>query len=138
MLEGSCACGRVTYEVHGALLGPVDHCHCRRCRKQSAASFATTAGMCRSDFVLRSGEALLHAWESSPGVRRFFASCCGAPIHEARATTPDVLRLRLGTLDTDPGIRIERHFTTGSRAPWVTFEDPLPRSDGGPPFGTRD
>ena len=59
MLEGSCACGRIRYEIRGELLGPVTYCHCWRCRKHSGASFGTTSGVKASELRIMAGEALL-------------------------------------------------------------------------------
>lgn len=137
-LSGSCACGRVRYEIRGALIGPVTYCHCWRCRKHSGSSFGTTAGVKAADLVFTAGEELLAGWESSPGVTRFFAACCGSPIHKRDAADPDALGFRLGTLDTDPGLPAALHFMTGSKAPWVALGDDLPHEPGGPPFGERD
>ena len=91
-----------------------------------------------ADFVVRSGEALLSVWESSPGVQRHFASCCGSPIYKRQPATPEVLGFRLGTLDSDPGRKAELHFMVGSRAPWVEIRDALAQDPGGVPFGERD
>jgi hypothetical protein len=138
MLKGSCACGRVCYEIHGALIGPVTYCHCWRCRKHSGSSFGTTAGVAADHLVFVSGEELLRSWESSPGVHRFFAGCCGSPLYKRLAATPQVLGFRLGTLDTDPSRRAEVHFMVGSKAPWVEICDSLPQESEGAPFGTCD
>lgn len=138
MLKGSCACGRVRYEIRGGLVGPVCYCHCWRCRKHSGSSFGTTAGVPAADFVVVSGQDLLSSWESSPGVHRFFAGCCGSPIYKRHEAAPEVLGFRLGTLDTDPGRSVERHFSVTSKAPWVEIHDDLPREAGGVPFGERD
>ena len=138
MLKGSCACGQVSYTIQGQLAGPVTYCHCWRCRKHSGSSFGTTAGVRASEFEVRSGEDLLASWESSPGVRRFFAGCCCSPLFKRHDDMPQVLGLRLGTLDTDPGRRADMHFMVGSRAPWVEIHDSLPQEPGGPPFGERD
>lgn len=138
MLTGSCACGRVTYRIDGPLLGPVTHCHCWRCRKQSGASFGTTAGVLARDFRILTGQELLQAWESSPGTHRHFAGCCGSPIFKTDAATPDELGFRLGTLDTDPGVTAETHFRWDSRVPWLAGAIELPKEPGGPPFGTTD
>lgn len=135
---GSCACGRVIYELRGDLVGPVTYCHCWRCRKHSGSSFGTTAGVRASDFCVVAGVRLLSSWESSPGVRRFFASCCGSPIYKVQQAAPEFLGLRLGTLDTDPGRKAEIHFMVGSKAPWVEVHDSLPQETGGVPFGERD
>jgi hypothetical protein len=138
MPRGSCACGRVAYEIRGDLIGPVTYCHCWRCRKHSGSSFGTTAGVRASDFVLVLGEDLLSSWESSPGVHRFFASCCGSPIFKRQPETPEFLGFRLGTLDTDPARRAELHFLVGSKAPWVEIRDSLRQDVSGVPFGERD
>lgn len=138
MLEGSCACGQVSYKIQGQLRGPVTYCHCWRCRKHSGSSFGTTAAVRASEFEVRTGEQLLSSWESSPGVHRFFARCCGSPLFKRHDHMPQILGLRLGTLDTDPGRRVEMHFMVGSKAPWVEIQDTLPQEPGGPPFGERD
>ncbi|MBW2235553.1 MAG: GFA family protein [Deltaproteobacteria bacterium] len=138
MLKGSCACGRVRYEIRGELLGPVTCCHCWRCRKHSGSSFGTTAGVNASDLSLLAGEELLSSWESSPGVHRFFAACCGSPIYKRNDAAAAVLGFRLGTLDTDPLKKAELHFMVGSKVPWVEIDDSLPQEPGGVPFGERD
>ncbi|MEZ2330465.1 GFA family protein [Mesorhizobium sp. RCC_202] len=138
MLDGSCACGHVRYKIEGGLLGPVTYCHCWRCRKHSGSSFGTTAGVRAEDFAIVLGAELLKVWESSPGVQRFFASCCGSPIYKTDQTFPKELGLRLGTLDTDPSVTVAEHFMVGSKAPWVEIVDKLPQMNGGPPFGERD
>jgi hypothetical protein len=80
----------------------------------------------------------MSTWESSPGVQRFFASCCGSPIYKLDAADPSILGFRLGTLDIDPQLAADMHFMVGSKAPWVDIQDDLPQETGGPPFGERD
>jgi len=138
MLKGSCACGRVRYEVRGKLIGPMSYCHCWQCRKHSGASFGTTAAVLSDEFEVVSGEELLSSWESGPDIHRFFASCCGSPIYKRLGAVPNVLGLRLGGLDTDPGRMIEDHVFVSSKVPWVRIEDSLPQKPGGAPFGERD
>jgi hypothetical protein len=138
MLKGSCACGRVRYEIHGSLVGPITYCHCWRCRKQSGSSFGTTAGVAAADLIFVDGRELLASWESNPGVHRYFASCCGSPIYKRDDSNPDELGFRLGTLDTDPHMKAELHFMVDSRAPWIEICDDLRQEDGGPPLGIRD
>ena len=138
MLKGSCACGRVRYEIRGRLIGPVTYCHCWRCRKHSGSSFGTTAGVASPNLTFVAGQDLMASWESSPGVHRYFASCCGSPIYKRDDSNPDELGFRLGTLDTDPHMKAELHFMVGSRAPWVEIADDLRQEDGGQPFGSKD
>ena len=41
-----------------------------------------------------------------------------------------------GTLDDDPGIRLESHIFVGSKAPWLEILDDKPRFDEYPPDET--
>ena len=134
MLKGSCACGRVRYEIRGEFIGPVGHCHCWQCRKHSGASFGTTAPLKTEDFAVVQGQDLLKAWESSPGIHRFFASCCGSPIYKRLDSLPQAIGFRLGTLDTDPGRQVEQHIFVSSKVPWIELDDGLPRHPGGSPY----
>lgn len=138
MLKGSCACGRVTYEIRGELFGPINYCHCWRCRKNSGSSFGTSASIQASQFLIVAGREVLSHWASSPGVRRYFASCCGSHIFKLDEAVPSELRIRMGTLDTDPGVNVELHYMVASKAPWVSIDDNLPQDICGAPFGARD
>jgi hypothetical protein len=110
----------------------------RRCRKHSGSSFETTAGIHADELVITEGKQRLSSWESSPGVHRFFASCCGSPIFKRDDADPESVGFRLGTLDTDPAVSVDVHFMVGSKAPWVGIDDDLPQEAGGPAFGNRD
>jgi hypothetical protein len=137
MLNGSCACGRVRYELRGELAGPPGYCHCWQCRKHSGSSFGTTAPVRAADFAVVAGEELLRGWESSPGVHRMFAGCCGSPLYKRREAVPALLAIRLGSLDSDPGQTAEAHIFVSSKAPWVEIRDGLPQHTGGAPFPER-
>lgn len=128
MLKGSCLCGGIRYEIDGNL-GPVANCHCTQCRKASGASFTTSASVPATSFRLVAGAELLREWESSPGVRRCFCGRCGSSIVKRNDAKPDTVRLRLGTLDTDPGVKPSKHIFVGSKAGWVDITDGLPAFD---------
>jgi hypothetical protein len=40
---------------------------------------------------------------------------------------PDTFRVRLGTLDGDPGRRALAHFWVSEKAPWFEIHDELPQ-----------
>ena len=128
MLKGSCLCGGIRYEID-AELKAASNCHCGQCRKASGAAFGTGATIPTASFKFLAGEELLKEWESSPGKRRCFCGRCGSPILKRNDSRPETLRLRLGTLDTDPGVRPSKHIYVGSKAPWVEIKDGLPQSD---------
>jgi len=126
MYAGSCLCGRVRYEIEGDL-GEFGHCHCRSCQKASGSAYAANAPVRRADFHLRSGEAELREFESSPGKLRVFCGRCGSPLYAYLRASDDILRIRLGTLDTPFEAQPKAHTWVSQRAPWEAMEDKLPR-----------
>ena len=124
MLEGGCLCGGVRFRVTGKL-GPAGFCHCKQCQRASGSAFATNAPARTKYFEITSGPGLVREYESSPGKFRAFCSQCGSPLYSRRSTEPDIRRIRLGTLDSDPERRPLAHVWVSSKAPWYTIHDSL-------------
>ena len=101
ILQGSCLCGDITYEITGPLKGTLN-CHCIMCRKAHGSAFRTRASIKTDDFRFLEGEHQLTYFESSPGERRSFCKRCGSVIITRFDHSPKYLGFALGTLDTDP------------------------------------
>jgi hypothetical protein len=126
MLEGGCLCGGVRFRVTGKL-GPAGYCHCKQCQRASGSAFASNAPTRTRYFALTSGAELVTEYESSPGKYRAFCSRCGSPVYSRRESEPELRRLRLGTLDSDPGRRPLAHVWVSAKAPWHEITDSLPQ-----------
>lgn len=126
--RGSCLCQRVKYRIHGPMTD-VLNCHCSMCRKLHAAAFRTRAKVASQDWEWVSGEELVKYYESSPGEHKGFCRECGASLLTRFDHHPEVVGFPLGTLDTDPGVRAERHVFVGSKAPWFDITDQLPQHE---------
>jgi len=118
-MKGSCLCGQVQYEVE-ELASPIQHCSCRTCRKAHAAAFNTVAAVRPGDFKWISGEALLKAFESSPGKRRYFCSNCGSHLIKKTAGG-ELFALRVATLDDDPKQVPKMHIWASHEVPWLHY-----------------
>ncbi|RIV91906.1 GFA family protein [Aurantiacibacter xanthus] len=85
MLKGSCCCGTVQFEVEAAptMLGT---CHCSRCRKVGASTFAFVA---REHFHLLEGEGSIATYAPEEGYlyARDFCSKCGSALGEMTGTS---------------------------------------------------
>jgi len=130
MLTGGCLCGRVRFEIHGKI-GPVVHCHCVTCRKAQGGAFVTNAPVRTKYFRLLTGSDSVAEFESSPGKRRYFCRICGSPLWSCRESVPEIIRIRLGLLDSDPGRRPLAHIWVSEKAPWYEIADDLQRSQCG-------
>lgn len=126
MHQGSCLCGAVRYEIAGEL-GPIVLCHCSKCRKASGSAFNAVTAVALRDFRLLSGRDAIAKYESSPGVRLAFCRHCGSSLYSERDSLPDLLRLRIGTLDTPVGAQPSAHIFVASKADWFEIHDGAPQ-----------
>jgi hypothetical protein len=128
MVEGSCLCGAVRWQLEG--LEWMAHCHCSRCRKAHGAAFATYVASAASGFR-RSGGEHVGCYQAEGGLPRCFCRRCGSVVPSdatgASAYSP------AGNLLADPGIRPQSHMFVGSKAPWFEIADDLLRFEAFPP-----
>ncbi len=129
MYNGSCLCRRIQFELT-AHPGAFGLCHCVDCRKSSGSAFAADAPVARSSFRLLSGSQDLREFESAPGSVRAFCGHCGSPVYAYRALDPDVLDIRLGSLDTPFARQPLWHACVAAKAPWNPITDALPKYAG--------
>lgn len=132
MHKGSCLCGSIRYEIRGEL-SDFGYCHCINCRKASGSAHAANSGVDRADVTFIDENDYLREYESSPGMFRTFCSNCGSPIYAYRTVSPDVIRIRLGTLDTPITKRAKAHSFVSEKASWDVIEGSLPQFDEWPP-----
>lgn len=134
MLTGSCLCGNIQYEIRGEL-GPGFYCHCSRCRKAGGSAFASNVVVAADEFVIVDGKDSLKTFSTAEGVHRVFCGNCGSPIISRRDALPDIVRVRMGTLDTSVPLGPGAHIYVASKAPWHRIHDGLPQYAERPPAG---
>ena len=126
-LTGGCLCGGVRFEVTPPFIR-ANHCHCSRCRKHSGAFGLTQGRVPRDGFRLLAGEELIREWRPPDGFAKVFCSACGSALWSRHPEDSDVIGVRLGTFDGDPGIRPQYRQYVAYAAPWEPLpDDGLPR-----------
>lgn len=68
-------------------------------------------------------------YETAPGKKRHFCKVCASPIFSSNNASPELLRLRLGILDSDILEQPISHNFVSSRANWDDLDAQLPRYD---------
>jgi len=131
MLRGSCLCSKVHYQIDGPVADMVN-CHCGMCRKAHGAAFATVVTARGSDFRWTKGEEFVETYASSTELNRLFCRVCGSSLVITEPRTGEYF-VTAGTLDDDPGVRLESHIFVASKAPWLDILDDAPRFDEYPP-----
>jgi len=130
-LTGGCLCGGVRYEVSEPLRD-AGYCHCTRCQRRTGTAASVSGGIVPGSLRIVSGEELITDYRPPDGFVKVFCRTCGSALWSRHPENPDVLAIRLGTFDRDPGVRPSwRQFVTYA-APW----EPIP-DDGLPRFPER-
>lgn len=123
MINGSCLCGKVKFEITGTP-DSLSYCHCSICRKTSGVFSAVLIGKAQ-DFQLIQGQEYISEVPTQPErkFRRCFCNNCGTSLGDM--VTGDIYVIAASALDNDPGIRPTVHIHTASRPAWYDIDDDL-------------
>ena len=124
-MKGSCLCGAVRFEV-GQMEDPLT-CHCIQCRKQTGHYFA--AGRARKNAVRFETDAGLAWYRASDMAARGFCQECGSTLFW-RADEGAHIRVALGALDGDTGLKLGRHVWVDFKGDYYDLGDGLPEIKG--------
>lgn len=130
MFKGSCLCGDVEFEVR-KVHGPVEICHCNRCRKVSGTDSLTMVRFLKDDYTLLKGENRIESYAApilyrEPAYRTSFCSQCGSPV-PPKEIPGDFFEIPAGLFDEDPGIHPDKHIMIEFVPSWHRITDELPQ-----------
>ena len=123
-LTGGCLCGAIRYAV-SVPIAELRACHCTNCQRASGAGGSVNAVIPASAFTITKGTPKRYSALADSGrlLHRHFCGDCGSPIYGQRATSPETIVLRAGTLDERGDMKIVSHIWTRSARPW-SYLDP--------------
>ena len=131
-LMGRCMCGAVSFAISEPLQGAV-YCHCKRCQRRTGTAFSMNGLTQPGSFSLtQGGDAIRTYRPEGDGWLKIFCSACGSQLFTRHPDNEELIAVRLGALDQDPGIRPVAHQFVDYAAPW----EPVP-DDGLPRFPER-
>jgi hypothetical protein len=131
---GGCLCGAVRYESAGDPVFSL-HCHCRDCQRSSGTAYVAAMRVPASGFRVTEGVPKRYVSTSEAGnaVTRAFCGDCGSPLYIQVSTRPDIVGLRVGSLDDPSEFRPEAHIFVKSAQPWDHMDPDLPKHQAYPP-----
>lgn len=120
MIQGSCCCGRVKFEITQPpkMMGT---CHCSRCRKVGASTFVMVS---RSTLKWIQGAEAVTRYAPEPPFKyaRCFCSICGTALGEIDSEA-DTFPIAAQALDDDPQVRNRFHEFVAAKPPWYEICD---------------
>jgi len=120
MIEGSCLCGAVRYEVEGRT-SAIWLCHCTKCQRSTGSAFHASAICPASRFRWLSGEERIREYVDTPNYVKHFCDTCGSPVPSIMPGG-EVVFLHAGSLRYESPPPLSHHIFGEDRAPW--FEIP--------------
>ena len=133
VVQGSCLCGDVAFEIEGLPMRVVN-CHCSRCRRARSAAHATNALFRLEQLRWIRGEERVVDYKH-PEARYFgvaFCARCGGALPRA-SRERGITVVPVGVLDSDPQMRPTAHIFVGSKASWLDITDQIPQFAEMPP-----
>lgn len=124
MHNGACLCGKVHFEVKGALPAP-NACHCSQCRKQSGHYWASV-DVPRTALTVQ-GEDKLIWYQASEHVRRGFCGLCGSflfwdPVKGEKTA------IAMGAFDRPTKTKLALHIFVDDKGDYYDINDGLPQN----------
>ena len=127
MLTGGCLCGGVRWEISEPLVS-ASYCHCTRCQRRTGTAASAQARVAPGSLRLVQGKELVRVWVPPDAWPKAYCSACGGALWSRSPTEEGLFSVRLGTFDTDPGIRPQWRQFVAYAAPWEPIpDDGLPR-----------
>jgi hypothetical protein len=126
--SGGCACGAIRYESTAEPLFSV-YCHCRDCQRETGSAFASIVGVPTTAFTVTRGSPKYFDVIADSGhpTRRHFCAECGSPLFGKPSSAPDLVTVRVGSLDDPSGFRPGQDIYTASAQPWDYMNPGLPK-----------
>lgn len=126
IIEGTCLCGTVKYQITGEIVG-FQYCHCSRCRKFTGSAHAANVftpldGM---EWVRGEDSVGRFSLDATPSFSTAFCTTCGSSL-PTKSTQWGIWVIPAGLLDQDPGVTPKRSIFWDSRAPWYCHVSDLP------------
>ena len=135
VLTGGCGCGAVRFEVSQPLVS-AGYCHCTRCQRRTGTAASASAVTAPGSFHITQGEDVIKAWKPDGGFEKWFCGECGSALFSRSPSDPDVIGVRLGAIDGDPGVRPSSRQFVAYAAVWEPVpEDGLPHHPEARPRG---
>src|SRR5262245_57099331 len=131
--SGGCACGAIRYECTAASLVSLN-CHCRDCQRETGSAYAPILIVPRAAFTITRGSPKAFALTADSGqtTTRAFCSVCGSPLFGLPGSAPDLVTIRVGSLDDPSEFQPTQDIYTGSAQPWDYLDPSLTKFAKGP------
>jgi hypothetical protein len=119
MISGGCLCGEIRYEINGEPFIAL-RCHRRDCQYVSGGEPAAVVSFPSDGVHCVRGEARVYWAKADSGTRVFrsFCAVCGTPIFAGNERHPEIIAIKIGSLDEPSKYSRTCHIWVSSAQAW--------------------
>ena len=131
---GGCLCGAIRYESSGEPVFALQ-CHCRDCQRQTGSAYVAAVRVPAAEFCITKGKPKHYIAKADSGneITRVFCPDCGSPLYAQVSTRPDLVGIRVVSLDDPSWFRAEADIFVKSAQPWDYMNPAIPKYPTYPP-----
>ena len=119
MQTGRCLCGEILYQLDAEPLFQFA-CHCRDCQRATGGS--PTYGMIVPKAALSITKGVVQGFashgDSGAQVERQFCGTCGSPLFSKLEAQPELIVVKVGSLDDPSAFRVGLSMWMSAAQPW--------------------
>lgn len=133
--SGGCLCGAIRYEVTEDPIVAM-RCHCRDCQYVSGGEPADVVVVPSASVCIVRGNARRYWKNADSGVRVYRSFCpkCGTPLFAGIERHPEVVAIKIGSLDEPGRYPPGGHIWTASAQSWHCVDPSEPAFANNPPL----
>ena len=114
--KGGCRCGAIRYEMSGKPVANIA-CHCRDCQYVSGGSPSLSMVFARAGFTLTAGSPKVYKARADYGGSSFCGHC-GVHVFSQPNSRPDLIAIKVGSLDDPSSFRVDADIWLKSAPAW--------------------
>ncbi len=128
-MNGGCQCGAIRYSLSGTL-PPAYACHCGECKKQSASAFSMSVAVSFDRLTVDGTLTSFEATAYSGAIKTcYFCPKCGTRLWHGSSASPEVVTLKVGTLDEGAHIAPRAHLWVSNKQAGISLDPDVPAFD---------
>lgn len=118
-ITGGCLCGKIRYSISQSVQNIIA-CHCTHCQKASGAGMSHNTVVPSSAYTITSGQPKVYEDTADSGNILFRAFCpdCGSSLYSQREKSPEMMIVKVGSLDDSNDMKLIMNIWTRSARPW--------------------
>ncbi len=118
-ITGGCLCGKIRYSISQSVQNIIA-CHCTHCQKASGAGMSHNTVVPSSAYTITSGQPKVYEDTADSGNMLYRAFCpdCGSSLYSQREKNPEMMIVKVGSLDNSDGMKLIMNIWVKSARSW--------------------